>query len=63
MEIPINTFIIIWLNGKRNFFGEAIADICNKSRYKQKKEWNVTTITEAASTELKNNLKKELTKR
>ena len=42
--------------------GDVVADICNRFRYEQKKEWNVTTITEAASTELKNNLKKELTK-
>lgn len=43
--------------------GYIVADVCNKFRYEQKKEWNVTTITEAASTELKNNLKRELTKR
>ena len=44
------------------YLGDAISNICIRFRYEQKKEWNVTTITEAASTELKNNLKKELTK-
>jgi len=40
----------------------AISDICIKFSYKQKKEWNVKTITEIVSIELKNTLKKELKK-
>ena len=34
---------------KMRYLGGAIADICNRSRYEQKKEWDLTIITEAAS--------------
>ena len=48
---------------KIRYPSDALADIYNKFKYEQKKEWNVTILIETASTELKNNLKKELTKR
>ena len=47
---------------KKRYPGDAIDDICNRSRYEQKKRWNITTITETVSIELKNNFKKELKK-
>jgi len=34
---------------KMRYLGGAIDDICNRSRYEQKKEWDLTIITEAAS--------------
>mgnify|MGYP007039432425 CR=1 FL=1 len=47
---------------KMRYLGDKIAGICNRFKYEQKKEWDLTTIIEAATTELKNNLKKELNK-
>ncbi|MGR6341996.1 hypothetical protein ACU5CE_30020 [Priestia megaterium] len=47
---------------KMSYPGDAIADFCNKSKCKQKKRWNVTTITETVSIKLKNKLKKGLKK-
>ncbi|PEU50594.1 hypothetical protein CN395_29645 [Priestia megaterium] len=63
MKTSINPFQDDIVEHKMRCRGDIVADICNRFRYEQKKEWNVTTITEAASTELKNNLKRELTKR
>ena len=34
---------------KMRYLGGAIADICNRCKYEQKKEWDLTIITEAAS--------------
>jgi len=62
MEMMNKTRQMISLNGdtyqyiqnyiieqKMRYLGGAIADICNRSRYEQKKEWDLTIITEAAS--------------
>src|SRR6478752_3552996 len=42
--------------------GDIVADICNRFRYEQKKKWHLTTLTEAASSELKNDVKKDYKK-
>ncbi|WP_061860196.1 hypothetical protein [Priestia megaterium] len=42
--------------------GDIVADVCNKFRYEQKKKWHLTTLTEAASSELENDVKKDYKK-
>ena len=43
---------------KIRYPSNALADVYNRFKYEQKKEWNVTTLTETVSIELKKQFKK-----
>jgi hypothetical protein len=41
---------------------DVVADVCNRLRYEQNRKWHLTTLTESASSKLKNDVKKDYNK-